>query len=145
MKNTRISSITPAFFLGIDVGKPDLFCHVITPKRTFSKRFDNSPDGIEQLLVWLFSIAGPQHFAACLEQTGHYGRAISRALAAAGISALYLVNPRQIKAYGEQQLRRNKSDTADARLIAQFLQSEHSKLLPWCPPGVDHDRHTRFR
>ena len=140
MKNTRSSRSTPAFFLGIDVGKPDLFCHLITSKRTFSECFDNNPEGIKQLLAWLLSIAKPEQLAACLEQTGHYGRAISRTLAAVKLSAVYLVNPRQIKAYGEQQLRRNKSDTADARLIAQFLKSEYSKLLPWCPPGVDNEK-----
>jgi len=136
MKNTTNSPITPAFFLGIDVGKPDLFCHIITPDRTVSQRFDNTPYGIERLLIWISSIGCPKSFAACLEQTGHYGRTVSKALAA-DLLAVYLINPRQIKAYGERQLRRNKSDTADARLIAQFLQSEHSKLLPWCPRSAD--------
>jgi len=140
MKNTRIYPSTPAFFLAIDVGKPDLFCHIIGPNKTFSQRFDNTPEGICTLLKWLRSIATPQQFAACLEQTGHYGRAISHALADAGLATVYLVNPRQIKAYGEQRLRRNKSDTADARLIAEFLQSEHSKLLPWSPPGADNQQ-----
>ena len=140
MKNTRFPPNTPAFFLGIDVGKPDLFCHIIGPDQTLSQRFDNTTDGIRSLLKWLLSVASPEEFAACLEQTGHYGRAISHALADAGLTALYLVNPRQIKAYGEQRLRRNKSDTADARLIAQFLQSEHSKLLPWSPSGADNQQ-----
>ncbi len=137
MKNTRIPSNTPAFFLGIDVGKPDLFCHIIGPDKTLSQRFDNSPEGIRKLLNWLHEVTSPLQFAACLEQTGHYGRAISHALADAGLAAVYLVNPRQIKAYGEQRLRRNKSDTADARLIACFLESEHSKLLPWTKPTPD--------
>ena len=140
MINTLNSSLTPAFFLGIDVGKPDLFCHVIGPDRSLNQRFDNTPKGIRMLITWIASMAAPAHFAACLEQTGHYGRAVSQALATAKLTAVHLVNPRQIKAYGEQKLRRNKSDTADARLIAQFLQSEHSKLLPWCPPGVDNDK-----
>lgn len=140
MKNTRIPPNTPSFFLGIDVGKPDLFCHIIGPDQTLSQRFDNTPEGIRALRKWLLAVATPQQFAACLEQTGHYGRAISHALADAGLAAVYLVNPRQIKAYGEQRLRRNKSDTADARLIAEFLQSEHSKLLPWVPPGVDNQQ-----
>ena len=32
-----------------------------------------------------------------------------------------------------QKLRRNKSDTADAKLIARFLQSEYLELIPWQP------------
>ena len=65
---------------------------------------------------------------------------VSKALNALGLSALFLVNPRQIKAFGEQKLRRNKSDTADARLIAQFLKSEHQDLKPWSPQSPENEQ-----
>jgi len=140
MKNTLIPPPAPAFFLGIDVGKIDLFCHIIGPINLVSQRFDNTHSGIKQLIKWLFGIADPQLFCACLEQTGHYGRPLAKALVQQKLSAVYLVNPRQIKAYGEQKLRRNKSDTADARLIAQFLKSEHSELLPWQPLSPENEK-----
>ncbi len=41
----------------------------------------------------------------------------------------------RIKAYGKQKLRRNKSDTADARLIARFVESEHADLRTWHLPS----------
>ncbi|BDS07334.1 IS110 family transposase [Oceaniferula spumae] len=131
---------TPAPFLGIDVGRADLFCHVISITATESGRFDNTPDGIRSLVSWLSEIADPASVLACLEQTGHYGKPVASALHTLGVRSLHLVNPRQIKAFGNQKLRRNKSDTADARLIAQFLRSEHEELRPWTPLPADHDK-----
>lgn len=130
----------PAIFLGIDVGKTDLYCHVILKSSTVSERFDNTADGIRSLISWLTKIAAPSCILACLEQTGHYGKLVALALHTLGVRSLHLVNPRQIKAFGNQKLRRNKSDTADARLIAQFLKSEHDELRPWSPLPANHDK-----
>ncbi len=131
---------TPAIFLGIDVGKSDLFCHLIFDSSTASERFDNSDPGIKRLIAWLSKLTTPESLLACLEQTGHYGQATAHALHDLGVQSLFLVNPRQIKAFGNQKLRRNKSDTADARLIARFLQAEHSELRPWSPLPANHQK-----
>ncbi|MBK1884879.1 transposase, partial [Luteolibacter pohnpeiensis] len=80
--------------------------------------------------------------SACLEQTGHYSIAISKALHQHGLHALFLVNPRRIKAFGNQKLRRNKSDTADARLIARFLVAEQNDLTPWTPKTTENEQLT---
>lgn len=138
--NTMKPLSIPAIFLGIDVGKKDLFCHVILQSSTESERFDNTPEGVRALILWLGIIAPPSSILACLEQTGHYGKAVADALHALGIRSLHLVNPRQIKAFGNQKLRRNKSDTADARLIAQFLRSEYDELRPWTPLPANHEK-----
>lgn len=130
----------PAIFLGIDVGKTDLYCHVILNSATQSERFDNTPDGIRALISWLSTMASPPSILACLEQTGHYGKLVAQALHTFGVRSLHLVNPRQIKAFGNQKLRRNKSDTADARLIAQFLKSEYQELRPWAPLPADYEK-----
>ncbi len=127
------TSTAPSAFLGIDVGKADLFCHLLLPSEPASARFDNSCEGIRQLLIWLGKHCRPADLAACLKQTGHYGRPVASALFELHINALYLVNPRQINAFANQRLRRNKSDTADARIIADFLYSEHLQLRPWQP------------
>ena len=133
MKTSSTPINTPAFFLGIDVGKVDLFCHLIGPGEPGSERFDNSSTGIKLLLKWLLKAAKPGQLQACLEQTGHYGDAIAKALHQIPAAAVHLVNPHRIKAFGMQKLRRNKSDTADARLIARFLKTEHLELRPWQP------------
>ena len=49
-----------------------------------------------------------------------------------------------VKAYGNQKLRRNKSDTADAKLIAQFLKSEQSNLINWEPQPLDNEKITEL-
>jgi len=144
MTNTKHSAITPDLFLGIDVGKTELFCHIITGHDASSSRFNNSEKGIASLLTWLQKFATPSVISACLEQTGHYGIDIAKALHKLRIHSLFLVNPRQIKAFGQQKLRRNKSDTADAKLIARFLQSEHSELRPWQPKPIENERITEL-
>jgi transposase len=137
MKPTPNTINSPSFFLGIDVGKKDLFCHIIGLEQSYSERFDNSEAGIKLLLKWLKKVSSLAQLSACLEQTGHYGDAIAEALYKLQINGLYLVNPHRIKAYGMQKLRRNKSDTADAKLIARFLKAEHTELRSWHPrsPG----------
>jgi len=139
MKTRPPNTKTPTHFLGIDVGKADLYCSAITAGEPSAARFDNTPAGIGKLLTWLAAIAPPGAIEACLEQTGPYGKPVAKALFSAGLSAVHLVNPLRIKAYGEQKLRRNKSDTADARLIAEFLRSEHHDLRPWSPPSPENE------
>ncbi|MEP4048701.1 MAG: IS110 family transposase [Luteolibacter sp.] len=136
MKTTTLTPDRPSLFLGIDVGKKDLFCHIIGTGQTISRRFDNTHKGIVQLIAWLCEMGVPSQIRACLEQTGHYGDVIAEALYEMGIAGLYLVNPQRIKAFGMQKLRRNKSDTADAKLIARFLKAEHSELRTWQPRSL---------
>ena len=144
MKPTIQSTPLPSFFLGIDVGKAELFCHLIGPAETCSECFDNSAAGIRLLTKWLAKAAPGGQLRACLEQTGHYGDAVVTVLHQLHPTGVYLVNPHRIKAFGMQKLRRNKSDTADAKLIARFLKSEHLELLPWQPRSPDQQRITEL-
>lgn len=144
MKTTTHPSTAPSFFLGIDVGKTDLFCHIIGEDMSCPERFDNSPGGIRRLIKWLSKAAPADQTAACLEQTGHYGDAIAAALHELPLAGLFVVNPHQIKAYGKQKLRRNKSDTADAKLISRFVESEHADLYPWHPRSPVQQRITEL-
>ena len=144
MKNNDISTTNPAFFLGIDVGKADLFCHVLHPEGAHSERFDNSEPGIAQLIKWLEHIVDPADLIGCLEQTGPYARPVAKALFALGLRRVHVVNPRRVKAFASRKLRRNKSDTADARLIAEFLRSDHADLQPWVPQSPAHEQLTEF-
>ena len=95
--------------------------------------------GIKALIAWVKKVAEPQQLSACLEQTGHYGKAVAKALHELKVNSLYLVNPRRIKAFGNQQLRRNKSDTADAKLIAEFIEAKPKRLISWEPPSADNE------
>lgn len=144
MKTTTEPTPAPSSFLGIDVGKAELFCHLIGPAEPCSECFDNTSTGIRQLIKWLAKTAPCDQLRACLEQTGHYGDAVVAALYQTHPGGIHLVNPHRIKAFGMQKLRRNKSDTADAKLIARFLKSEHLELLPWHPRSPDQQRITEL-
>lgn len=144
MKTTSIPTSAPAFFLGIDVGKSDLFCHITGVRNSCSERFENSSGGIRLLLKWLVKAAPPAGTIACLEQTGHYSKPVAKALSGLPLAAVHLVNPRLIKAFGERRLRRNKSDSADARLIAEFAGSDHGKLRAWTPQPAENEELTEL-
>ena len=68
----------------------------------------------------------------CLEATGLYGDAVAEFLHGRGYT-VSVVNPARIKAYGDSQMLRNKTDRSDARLIADFCRTQHP--TPWTPPA----------
>jgi transposase len=144
MKTTSNTTNNPAFFLGIDVGKTDLFCHVIHLSDSYSERFDNTEPGLIKLIAWLSNVANPGETIACLEQTGHYAKPIAKTLSTLGLAGLHVVNPRCIKAFASRKLRRNKSDSADARLIAEFARAEHLELRQWIPQTPENEQLTEF-
>ena len=80
-----------------------------------------------------------QETHACLEATGQYGEAVAEYLYECGYQ-VSVVNPARIKRYGESKLHRNKTDKADAGLIAEFCQKENP--APWQPlsPEIKHLR-----
>jgi transposase len=108
--------------LGIDVAKDSLAVALLGPSTPRKRTFPNTPAGHQELLSWLHK----QHLSeiqACLEATGSYADAIAETLYDAGY-AVSVINPARIAAYAKSRLSRNKTDPADAVLIAQFAQSE---------------------
>jgi transposase len=89
-----------------------------TERKPRHKVFANTPLGHQQLLAWLTSHrTGVVH--ACLEATGTWAEAVALVLHEAG-HTVSLVNPAQVRAFGQSQLKRTKTDKADAQLIARF-------------------------
>jgi transposase len=121
-------------FVGIDVSKNTLdaalICGAGKPRH---KVFDNTPTGHAQLLFWLQDNA-VRVSHACLEATGTWADAVALALHAAG-HQVSLVNPALIRAFGQSQLKRTKTDKADAQLIARFCQMHQPPL--WIPPAPE--------
>jgi transposase len=119
--------------LGIDVSKDTLDVVLWDEQGGRYQVFANSPDGFVRLSHWLDKQkAGLVH--ACLEATGQYGEGVAEYLYAAG-HAVSVVNPLRIKRYGESKLHRNKTDKADAALIAEFCLKENPPL--WQPLADD--------
>jgi transposase len=127
-------------FLGIDIAKTT-FDAALLPATASAhakprhKAFANIPAGFDQLALWLrqnLAAAGTVH--ACLEATGTYGEALALYLREAGYG-VSVVNPAQIKAFGQSQLSRTKTDKADAALIARFCQMHEPPA--WTPPPAE--------
>lgn len=116
--------------VGIDVSKKTLDIVVRNEDKNRHKVFDNSPAGFEQLTQWITRQKGGL-VHACLEATGMYGEGVAEYLFQQGCQ-VSVVNPARIKRYGESKLHRNKTDKADADLIAEFCAKENPAL--WSPP-----------
>jgi transposase len=123
-------------FLGIDVSKNTLDAALLQELQEGKPRhkvFANTPAGHGQLLAWLQAQGAPRGHA-CLEATGTWADAIALALHEAG-HKVSVVNPALIRAFGQSQLKRTKTDKADAHLIARFCQMHQPPA--WTPPAPE--------
>lgn len=116
--------------LGIDVAKQKLDVALLQSQKTLTRQFDNSLSGFQQLHAWLTSLHVVQ-VHACLEATGSYGDAVALFLHESA-HLVSVVNPFRIKGYANSKFQRNKTDIADARLIADFCLTQ--KPEQWLPP-----------
>ncbi len=123
-------------FLGIDVGQDRLDLALLDPEeRLHSKNVRNDAAGHKALLRWLGRfIDDLSQVHACLEASGGLQDAAALALHAAGL-LVSVINPRRAAAYAAVQLRRSKTDAADAALLARFCQRERPD--PWRPPSEE--------
>lgn len=100
-------------------------------KSTAESNFQNTPGGFAGLQKWLQHHGSPLTRAG-LEATGHYSNGLLRFLHDGGHHAS-LINPRRIKDYARSEGRLNKTDPADARVIARFINTQAPPA--WRPPG----------
>ena len=116
--------------LGIDIAKKKFDAVILHNQRSFHKKFSNDYKGFDKLLVWLQE-KNISHVHACLEATGVYGEDLSCFLHQREF-LVSVVNPMRIKAFANSELRRNKTDKADAETIARFCKIHKPSL--WTPP-----------
>jgi len=118
-------------YLGIDISKDNLDVFLVREDgKTEISKIENNAKGFKTLHNFLTKrVKTTLH--ACMEATGHYGDAIATFLYEAGY-IVSVVNPLQIKSYGDSQLRRTKTDASDAALIADFCRTQHPPV--WTPP-----------
>ena len=124
--------------LGIDVSKDTLDLVLLHEEGKFHKVISNDSPGWRALDKWLIS-HHIDRVHACLEATGQYGDEVSEHLYAQGHD-VSVVNPARIKRYGESKLHRNKTDKADADLIAEFCLKETPALWEPLSPDLKHLR-----
>ena len=116
--------------LGIDVAKETLDIALSDGVHLNYGQFLNTQKGHEDLGLWLRN-QSISKVHVCLEATGQYGDGIAEYLFTQGFP-VSVVNPAKIKYYANSKLRRNKTDKADAQLIAEYCFREKPAL--WTPP-----------
>lgn len=118
-------------FLGIDVGKSDFHCALRVGDDVRTNHFPNSKAGFARLRTWLKN-RKVDRVHACLEATGGWSEELAEDLYEHG-HLVSLVNPLAIKAFGQSELSRTKTDKADAALIARYCAAMQPSL--WQPPS----------
>ena len=105
-----------AITVGIDVSKHTLDVHV--QPNDHSHQFENSPDGVMQLIAWLAD-ATP----ACIvvESTGGYERNVLYGMLNAQLPVA-MVNPRPVRDFAKALGILAKTDRIDARVLALFAR-----------------------
>ena len=116
--------------LGIDIAKETFDVCLMIEGKSRQAQFENNVSGFKKLNHWISKYT-PVKVHACQEATGQFGEALAEYLYREG-HQVSVVNPARIKAYGSSKLRRNKTDKADAELIALYCLREQPAL--WTPP-----------
>lgn len=118
--------------LGLDIGKTRFDACLLGSDSKQNASFSNTQAGFEQLRAWLLPrTPALEELHACMEATGNYGLDLAAFLVADGM-IVSIVNPKQIKAFGDSELSRNKTDPLDAALIARFCRAHRPPA--WTPP-----------
>ena len=110
--------------IGLDIGQTWLDAAGDGPVTDLPRRVPNTAAGITQLVAALVAAAPT---LVVLEATGTYHRPVLTALLAAGVPTA-LVNPAQVAAFRQARLGREKTDRADARLLARFAAVHGDEL-----------------
>ena len=119
--------------LGIDISKATIDIALYQNERYQMGCFSNDTTGFRKLLTWLKK-CHVTNCHVCLEATGRYGEAVALFLHEAGYQ-VSIVNPARIKSYANSQLKRNKTDAEDAKVIAHFCATQNPDL--WAPTEVE--------
>lgn len=116
--------------LGVDISKDSFHVELAINNKLRHRRFANRKEGFAELRAWLGKHKTTA-VHACLEATGPYSEALALYLHEHG-HTVSIVNPAQIKAFGQSELLRNKDDRPDAGLIRRFCEKQQP--AGWTPP-----------
>jgi transposase len=120
---TNVSELTTeALFVGIDVSKDTL--EVALGENAKTQTFGNDQAGVAALLGQLKPVAH-RIAVVLLEATGGLEQVAAAALCAHGF-AVIVVNPRQAHAFAKALGHLSKTDSIDAKALAQFARTLHN-------------------
>jgi transposase len=127
-------------FLGIDISKLTFNAAYLVENRYIDKNFENNKKGFVNLLAWIKSIDIKTYI--CLEATGIYSFDLAQYLVQKKMKVM-VVNPIITHAFSKVELTRNKTDKADAQLIARYCQHVVTRgdfeQKSYKPKGADYE------
>ena len=123
----------PVDFLGIDISKGDFHAHLLQGNRSAKKVFPNSLVGYKQLGKWLDNRKSSD-LHSCMEATGAYWLGTAMFLHS-HYGKVSVVNPTCIKMFARSKLRRTKTDSVDAEIIAEYCSTQNPRA--WVPPAKE--------
>lgn len=114
------------YFVGIDISKYKHDCFITNEAGDVIRdifTFDNTRAGFDQFFNALIELGDPKQIKVGFESTGHYMNNLMKHLSVKGYSFMVL-NPIIVARFrSSTTLRRIKTDTIDARLIAHYLST----------------------
>jgi transposase len=121
------TACTYVAWIGIDVSEATLdVCLLNRAGKRHYKQFKNETSGFAKLLRWTRSLCpqgtdlqGCVHF--CMESTGPYSTGLALYLAEEA-QTVSVENPARVKHFGQSQGVLNKTDKADANVIADYAR-----------------------
>ena len=123
-------------WIGLDVSKDSIeACLLRESGKAHFKQFPNTASGHTKLLRWTQHLVSDSASHFCMEATGSYSNAVALFLAEAG-QKVSVLNPARIHFFARCQGQSNKTDKADARIIAVFCRKEHPDLWRAVAPEV---------
>jgi transposase len=136
----RLTGDSTMIFIGIDISKLTFDAVYFNNSRYFHKQFPNNTKGFGEFPLWINK--SKKEAFTCLEATGIYSFNLAQHLSQQKIKVM-VVNPIITHAFFKMELNRNKTDKADAQLIARYC--EHAVLTGDCekklyqPKGEDYE------
>lgn len=117
--------------LGIDVSKLELSVALLEANKPTKAKFSNDIAGFKKLDKWL-NKKQIGKIKICMEATGYYSHKVSEFFYTQGYP-VYVVNPFCIKSFASGKLARNKTDEADALIIAEYIRVNEARLYKPMP------------
>lgn len=114
----------PETYVGVDVSKDVL--DIAAQPHQQARKFENNDAGIDEAVAYLEKIA-PN--LVVMEATGGLETSLAAALGAVGVPVA-VVNPRQVRDYAKAKGKLAKTDTIDARVMADFAKAIHPEPRP---------------
>lgn len=126
----------PFVYIGIDIAKLSFAACLVNPQgKPQKKELPNTPEGFAKLMRWVTYLAPDASYHFCMEATGSYYEALATFLAEAN-QWVSVVNPHRTHHAAKAAGAGNKTDPAEAHLLAEYARKENPPIWRRATPEV---------